>query len=307
MARAGRRPRRERTRARARRRRASCYNPYPPFEILSADQIEAIHHASLRVLAEIGVNFLLPEAREILRQAGAEVDPAGPRVRFDPAFVEERIATAPPQFTLHARNPERNVAIGGNAINFCMVASTPHVSDLERGRLTGNFADYCNLLKLGHSLNICHMIAGYPVEPIDLPPATRHLDALAAMATLCDRTLYGYALGAVRIRDSLEITRIARAGERGAAARRAVDDHGGQRQLAAAVRPADARGHDRDGAPPPAGHRDAVHAGRRDGADHRRRRPGAAERRGARRDRAHPVRRAGRRRWSTAASPRTST
>ena len=89
-------------------------------------------------------------------------------------------------------------------------ASTPHVSDLERGRLTGNFADYCNLLKLGHSLNICHMIAGYPVEPIDLPPATRHLDALAAMTTLCDRTLYGYALGAVRIRDSLEITRIAR-------------------------------------------------------------------------------------------------
>jgi trimethylamine---corrinoid protein Co-methyltransferase len=54
------------------------------------------------------------------------------------------------------------------------------------------------------------MIAGYPVEPVDLPPATRHLDALAAMATLIDKTLYGYALGAVRIRDSLEITRIAR-------------------------------------------------------------------------------------------------
>jgi trimethylamine--corrinoid protein Co-methyltransferase len=210
MARAGRRPRRERntglTQAPARQLR----NPYPPFEILSADQVEAIHQASLRVLAEIGVNFLLPEAADILKRAGAEVDPDGTRVRFDPAFVEQRITTAPRRFTLHARNPERNVEIGGNAINFCMVASTPHVSDLERGRLTGNFADYCNLLKLAHSLNICHMIAGYPVEPIDLPPATRHLDALAAMATLCDRTLYGYALGAVRIRDSLEITRIAR-------------------------------------------------------------------------------------------------
>jgi len=210
MVRAGRRARRERASGPSQAPPRQLYNPYPPFEILSADQIETIHHASLRVLAEIGVNFLLPEARDILRQAGADVDPAGPRVRFDPAFVEERIATAPQKFTLHARNPERSVAIGGNAINFCMVASTPHVSDLERGRITGNFADYCNLLKLGHSLNICHMIAGYPVEPIDLPPATRHLDALAAMTTLCDRTLYGYALGAVRIRDSLEITRIAR-------------------------------------------------------------------------------------------------
>ena len=111
---------------------------------------------------------------------------------------------------MHARNPERSVHVGDNAINFSLVASAPHVSDLEGGRRTGNFADYCNLLKLGQSLNICHMIAGYPVEPVDLPPATRHLDALAAMATLTDRTLYGYALGAVRIRDSLEITRIAR-------------------------------------------------------------------------------------------------
>jgi trimethylamine---corrinoid protein Co-methyltransferase len=212
MAREGRRPRRERSgagrlaQAPARRLR----NPYPPFEILSADQIEAIHAASLRVLAEIGINFLLPEARAILKEAGAEVDPASTRVRFDPAMVEERIRTAPAAFTLHARNPERNVRIGENVINFCLVASTPHVSDLERGRLTGNFADYCNLLKLAQSLNICHMIAGYPVEPVDLPPATRHLDAVAAMATLCDKTLYGYALGAVRIRDSLEITRIAR-------------------------------------------------------------------------------------------------
>ncbi len=210
MGRPGRRARRERSSGLNQAPPRQLYNPYPPFEILSADQVEAIHHASLRVLAEIGVNFLLPEARAILRQAGAEVEPDGPRVRFDPAFVEERIAAAPRQFTLHARNPERNVAVGGNAITFCMVASAPHVSDLERGRLTGNFADYCNLLKLGHSLNICHMIAGYPVEPVDLPPATRHLDALEAMTTLCDRTLYGYALGAVRIRDSLEITRIAR-------------------------------------------------------------------------------------------------
>ncbi|HEX5079050.1 MAG TPA: trimethylamine methyltransferase family protein, partial [Geminicoccaceae bacterium] len=210
MARAGRRPRRDRGAGLSQAPARQLYNPYPPMEILSADQVEAIHQASLRVLAEIGLNFLLPEAREILRQAGADVDPSGPRVRFDPSFVEERIATAPARFTLHARNPERNIDVGGNAISFCMVASTPHVSDLERGRLSGNFADYCNLLRLAQSLNVCHMIAGYPVEPIDLPPATRHLDALAAMASLCDRTLYGYALGAVRIRDSLEITRIAR-------------------------------------------------------------------------------------------------
>ena len=171
MAREGRRPRRDRAAAGLRQAPSrQLRNPYPPFEILSADQIEAIHHASLEVLAEVGMNFLLDEARAILKEAGCAVEAAGTRVRFDPAFVEERIRTAPAAFTLHARNPARSVRIGENVINFCMVASTPNVSDLERGRITGNFEDFCNLTKLAHSLNICHMIAGYPVEPVDLRP-----------------------------------------------------------------------------------------------------------------------------------------
>ncbi len=185
-------------------------NPFAPFEVASADQIEAIHAASLRVLAEIGMNFLLPEARAILAEAGCEVEPAGPRVRFDPAFVEARIKTAPSAFTLHARNSERSTRIGEDWINFAVIGSAPNVSDLEGGRRMGNFVDYCNLIKLGQCLNVAHLIGGYPVEPVDLPPATRHLDAVAAMAIYTDKNLYGYALGAVRMRDAIEIARIAR-------------------------------------------------------------------------------------------------
>ena len=39
----------------------------------------------------------------------------------------------PPQFTLHARNPEHNVQIGGDAIAFCSVASAPNAQDLDGG------------------------------------------------------------------------------------------------------------------------------------------------------------------------------
>jgi trimethylamine--corrinoid protein Co-methyltransferase len=112
-------------------------------------------------------------------------------VGFDAALIEERIRTAPSVFTLHARNPARSATIGGNWINFAVVASAPNVSDLEGGRRTGNITDYCNLIKLGQCLNIANLIGGYPVEPVDLPPATRHLDAVAAMATYTDRNLYG--------------------------------------------------------------------------------------------------------------------
>ena len=185
-------------------------NPLPPLELVPADALERIHHASLRILAEIGMNFLLPEAREILRAAGAKVEPGSTRVRFDPALIEERIATAPARFTLHARNPERHVPIGDDRMVFALVASAPNVSDLDRGRRAGTFADYCNLIRLSHSLEIVHYTGGYPVEPTDVPPDVRHLEAVSAMARLTDKTLYGYSLGRRRILDAIEMVRIAR-------------------------------------------------------------------------------------------------
>jgi len=185
-------------------------NFMPPVAFVPEEDVEKLHRASLKILAEIGVNFLLPEAREILKEAGAEVEPGSDRVRFDPALIEERIRTAPSAFTLHARNPEHSLEMGKDWISFSLVASTPNVTDLERGRRAGNFEDYCDLLRLGQTLNIAHMLAGYPVEPIDVPPDLRHLEALAAMARLTDKVLYGYSLGRQRILDCIEMTRIVR-------------------------------------------------------------------------------------------------
>ena len=63
-------------------------NPYAPIEVLSADQVETIHRASLRILQELGIAFLLPEALDILDAAGAEVYHASQFVRFDPQLIE---------------------------------------------------------------------------------------------------------------------------------------------------------------------------------------------------------------------------
>jgi trimethylamine--corrinoid protein Co-methyltransferase len=87
-------------------------NFMPPVAFVPEEDVEKIHRASLKILAEIGVNFLLPEAREILQAAGAEVEAGSDRVRFDPALIEERIRTAPSAFTLHARNPEHSLEMG---------------------------------------------------------------------------------------------------------------------------------------------------------------------------------------------------
>ena len=181
---------------------------FPPLSIVSADEVESIHETSLRVLEEIGMDFTLPEAREILKGAGAEI--AGERVRFPRGLVETAIATVPPRFTFHARNPDNDIEIGGDAIVFGSVASPPNCSDMERGRRVGTLADYRDFLRLSQVFNAISFISGYPVEPIDIHPSTRHLEALRDMATLTDKPFHAYSLGTERIKDGIEIARIAR-------------------------------------------------------------------------------------------------
>ncbi len=178
-------------------------------ELASEEELDRIHQASLRILAETGINFLLPEAVAILRAAGAR-SPDGVRVTFPPDLVMESLESVPSSFTLHARDPQESVTIGGDSIVFGMVASPPHVSDLDRGRISGNFEDLRNLLRLTQQLEAADLNAGYAVEPTDLDVRTRHLDAVSAMYTLTTKPGYCYALGRGRVLDAVEIARIAR-------------------------------------------------------------------------------------------------
>jgi trimethylamine--corrinoid protein Co-methyltransferase len=181
---------------------------FPAMEIVSADELESIHRASLRVLSEIGMDFTLPEARDMLKAAGAKIE--GERVRFDPAMIEELISSVPSEFTFHARNPENSQRIGGNNITFGTVASPPNASDMDGGRRTGNYQDYRNFLKLGQYFNCIGFLSGYPVEPIDIHASIRHLEALRDMVLLTDKPFHAYSLGRERIRDGIEIARIGR-------------------------------------------------------------------------------------------------
>jgi trimethylamine--corrinoid protein Co-methyltransferase len=181
---------------------------FPPMEIISGDEVEAIHEASLIVLEEIGMDFMLPEARDLLKGAGARIE--GERVRFDRHMVEELISTAPENFTFHARNPENSFQVGGRAMTFGTVGSPPNSADLDNGRRTGNHADYRNFLKLAQYFNCIGFVAGYPVEPIDLHASIRHLEALRDIAILTDKPFHAYSLGKERICDGIEIARIAR-------------------------------------------------------------------------------------------------
>ncbi len=190
--------------------RQQLQNPYPPIEPLSADQVEVIHQASLRLLRDTGVDFLLPEALDHLKKAGAMVESGSQRVRFDPEMVEEMIGLAPAKFTFHARNPQNNMIIGGNHVNFGNVSSAPNCSDIRAGRRVGNSQDFRDFVKLSQYFNIISFNGGYAVEPQDWHPSIRHLKAARESITLTDKPMYGYATARQRLLDVMEMVRIGR-------------------------------------------------------------------------------------------------
>ena len=184
-------------------------NPFPPLEILSAEQVEQIHQASLKLLHQHGLRVLHKGARERLALAGAEVDESTQMVRLAPELVMEKVALAPAEITLHARNPAKNFKLGKNHLAFTSVGGPAYCNDLDKGRRRGTFEEACNFIRLVQSLDIIHQEGGGPFEPIELPAETRHLDLYLAQIRLLDKNWQPIALGRERTLDAINMARIA--------------------------------------------------------------------------------------------------
>jgi trimethylamine---corrinoid protein Co-methyltransferase len=179
-------------------------------EVISADELESIHEASIAILERTGMEVLCGESRSILREAGASVDEATMRVRFPRQLVERSVSLAPEEFTFHSWNPARNLRVGGRFMAFGTVASAPHYVDRDGVRRTGDRAGFQDLLKLAQMLDAIHFVPGYPVEPVDIHASIRHLEASWDTLTLTDKGLHCYSLGRQRNRDCIEMVCIAR-------------------------------------------------------------------------------------------------
>jgi trimethylamine--corrinoid protein Co-methyltransferase len=185
-------------------------NPLAPIEVLDPEQMERIHDASMRILETHGLEILNAEALDIFAAQGAAVDRAASRVRLDRALVLGHAAKAPRSFTLHARNPAHDLRIGDNNVNLFLTSGPPNCADLDRGRRPGNFADLADFIRLAQSLNILHGLVGFPIAPIDVPVNIRHLDGHWLHAALTDKIWGPSCIGAERVVDGFEISRLSR-------------------------------------------------------------------------------------------------
>ena len=178
-----------------------------PTEPLDEDGVQAIHNGAMRILEELGIEFLNPDAVAILKKAGCKVD--GTNVKMGRDFVMEMLAHAPSDFRITPRNPDRRIDFGGKHILFGNVSSPPNYWDLEKGKVAGSFEDFRSLMKLTQYFNCIHFAGGYPVEPVDVHASVRHLDCVSEKLILTDKVVHAYSLGRERVEDVMEMVRIA--------------------------------------------------------------------------------------------------
>ena len=179
----------------------------PNLEILNEEALSIIETNAETVLEEIGVNFVEnPAALERWREAGADVQ--GERVHIPRGLARKLCETAPSSYVQHARNPERNVVIGGNSLVLAPVYGPPFVRDVAGGRRYATIEDFRKFVKLTYMSKWLHHSGGTVCEPTDIAVNKRHLDMLHAHMTLSDKPYMGSVTEPSRAADSVEMSRI---------------------------------------------------------------------------------------------------
>jgi trimethylamine---corrinoid protein Co-methyltransferase len=187
-------------------------NAAPRFEPLSEDALATLDGGVDRLASEVGVQFDHPRALELFREAGQTVD--GETVRFDPGFLRAQADLAPHTFSMRARNPGRNLEIGGDRMVFCPVQGPPFVR-IDGERRDGAMADLEQLLRLTQMTDALDTPGRNMLEPNDVPLDSRHLLRALAAIRLTDRVWAGEPSSQSAAEDCIRMIEIVHGGLEG--------------------------------------------------------------------------------------------
>ncbi|MFT5111361.1 MAG: trimethylamine--corrinoid protein Co-methyltransferase [Parasphingorhabdus sp.] len=180
----------------------------PVYEMASEEVLQIVEANAETILSEIGIEFHDDEAALALFKAhGADVQ--GTRVRFPKGMCREIIQNnAPREFTQYARNPARNVQIGGKNTVLVPAYGPPFIRNLDEGRRYATIEDFRNFSKLAYMSPGLHHNGGTLCEPVDLPVTKRHLDMVYSHIKYSDKAFMGSVTAPERALDSVNMAKL---------------------------------------------------------------------------------------------------
>jgi trimethylamine---corrinoid protein Co-methyltransferase len=159
----------------------SISDPKIRLEILSGDDVQQIHAATLQVIETVGVRFPSAKALEILSAHGAKIDPAKKVARIPAQVIESALAKAPPSYHLAALDPALDLPMDGNhsylATDGCGVEILDPFSGELRRSTKQDVADIARVADYMEEISF-HWVA---LSAQDCPPESRSLHELEAI------------------------------------------------------------------------------------------------------------------------------
>jgi trimethylamine--corrinoid protein Co-methyltransferase len=156
-------------------------NPRLSLRVLPVEDIRRIHEATLKIVETIGVKFPSPRALDIWEAHGARVDRGTQIVKIPPALLESALRTAPPTYTLAARDPSQDLPLDGNHVYVGTDGCGFEVIDIATGlKRRSTIRDVADIARVADDLEdvAFHWV---PVSAQDCPPETRGLHEILAI------------------------------------------------------------------------------------------------------------------------------
>ncbi len=178
---------------------------YERMNVLKKPDFEKLHEYALKIFNEVGVVFHSSKARKIFKTHGIKID--NNIVYFQAKDLEKALETAPSRFTIHARNPQKSVNIGGNDLVIAPGYGSPFIIT-RREQRRAVFEDYINFCKLVHTSKYIDMTGMLMGDPYDLPADKAHLNMIFSNIINCDKPFIGSSISQKAALDSINMAGI---------------------------------------------------------------------------------------------------
>ncbi|MBN1677277.1 MAG: trimethylamine methyltransferase family protein [Candidatus Thermoplasmatota archaeon] len=164
-------------------------------KVLTDEQVQDIHEATLKILEKTGVRFDSENAKDRVIRAGAAAHPTRKNVvTFPRGMVEDSIKKIAPYGTYYARNPKNDICFDGEHQFAHSLGGNPSIVDLETGEhRMSTLKDVENTCRIMDALPSCNSISNLVVAT-DVPPELLVVKTAEAMMRNSSKCISSYAL-----------------------------------------------------------------------------------------------------------------
>ena len=159
----------------------SISSPKLSLNILTPEEVQQIHTATLDVIESVGIRFPSSKALDVLEAHGAAVDRDSMVARIPGTVIEDYLAKAPPTYDLSALDPALDLPLDGNhsylGTDGCGVEILDVFSGVRRRAIKQDISDVARVADWLDAIAF-HWV---PISAQDCPPESRSLHELQAI------------------------------------------------------------------------------------------------------------------------------